>query len=187
MQYLQAVLQKQRFYTVKLDRDDGADIDERIFQVLDIFTPQHRPKHISNSIVKRESFSKHAYCVTLHDYDVWDRDEATIKILPVGAATCVDILDIASLRDMRHNLSTWDCVAASQEIDCLQLVDSKPAVPTIPLTDESCPLLCILKELREQGWVPLSCTVNHSAGQHFQVSVWNTRLSFFKSAIRINR
>ena len=75
------ILKENSFYTI------GSEIidDMVIFQVLAVFTPSKRPKHIHSVCPDGDdAFSVAPYCALLQYFNVWQSEPGIVKIIHFG-------------------------------------------------------------------------------------------------------
>ena len=141
---------------------DGAERGRgKIFQVIEINTAQHRPKQVLTAAQLKHPLNVNAVTATLQFFQEWDGDATKVQIIHDGEPETVNLLHVVDRRD-ESELLCWTCQVASAPCNILELVDSKPAQPTVALQDPSCPTLMVLRELRRIGFAARKRGITHT-------------------------
>lgn len=79
------------------------------------------------------------------------------------APTTVELLSLGARQDLQNNLHKWT-VEASDCLGCFSLTNPAIVKPHVALEDPECPIVTLLAELRNRGWVAVRHLVRHVPG-----------------------
>lgn len=175
-EYLQCVLKPRQWYSITVPRAtlgvDGepAEITEpKYFQVVAKTYAKSKPKLMPTIESHRHKISSSKLALCLQEVTVRRGDGTGVE----GSDSVVVFEDIDAqwqsweeLGDfpyVRTSLTRFQTAAGSPEHEaCIVLSEAVPVVPEFALTDERCPSLLMILELRRLGWRPIAASVVHT-------------------------
>jgi hypothetical protein len=145
--------------------DDGVPAEETkpmYFQVVQLLA-SGRSKLVPTTNVDEEDIAKACkFAVSIQHLDVWEvRSDRQVTASFETDPAFVNILDIGSFNDMRHNLTLWETGPSDTE-GCLDLVSPVQAVPDAIIGNDGCPVMVYLDYFREHDWLIVFRQVKHS-------------------------
>ena len=81
--------------------------------------------------------------------------------MPEADPPWLNVLDLASLERMRSMLVRWKD-SPSDRRGCFDISEPTAVAPTMALTDESCLVLLVCRQLHVLGWLPYSGDFVHT-------------------------
>ena len=132
------------------------------FEVIKTMEPLQRP-HLIRTIATDEDVMLNAslailvqwFAVRMHDVDVDDillaRPDNAVTIYAETEATWITPADIADFATLGRRLRRWQH-RTSPEPACREVYDPVVAVPLCLLTDPSCPVLWLIRQLTARRW-----------------------------------
>jgi hypothetical protein len=126
------------------------------FQVLATQTRQARMKLVATHANLVDIQHTAPSSLLLQSVEVWRVDSSS-------SVTCyfdsdpefVDVLTLGPLNIITNNLLVWEARASDTD-SCIDLVNPVAAKPKAELSDDDCPVLCLLMELNRLRWHPMT-------------------------------
>ena len=183
-----AVLDANTHYSVPVDRYDGVDnVEERMFvYVIALRTHQEQPK-----LMVQPNQPRCHLRANIQHFDVWKPGSRNpideVCVMPECDPVWVDVLDIAPFERMRSSLVRWKD-APSDRRGCFDLSEPTSVVPTMALTDDTCPVLSVCAHLHALGWRPFTGGVfvhNTAEDKRFDGSNPRARKHYFQCLLRL--
>ena len=164
IEYLKNVTELKRWYQITVpvaDMDaDGRPIErqeKRFFQLLNRAFDKSRPKLMPTieSHSMPVNIEKMAFCIQEASVRREEHPGGNVHYVIHADADprWIKWCDLAPWDRLYRSLTQYGSVeGAPDDAGCLVLRNPEPVRCTLPLTDDKCPTLCILLELRRRGW-----------------------------------
>ena len=176
IEYLQAVTELKRWYQITVpvaEMDaDGMPIERQekwFFQLLNVAFGRTRPKLMPTieSHSMPVNIEKLAFCIQEASVRREEHPGGNVHVVIYADADprWVKWSDLAPWERLYRSLTHYGSVEGAPDADdagCLVLRNPEPVRCTLPLTDDKCPTLCILIELRRRGWRSTVARVVHT-------------------------
>ena len=94
---------------------------------------------------------------------VWSQTDTQVTAFFEEDSSLVSVSQLAPFPKIRRELSVWEQMPSDVD-GCIDLGNSKRAVPTAALTSPNCPTLMVLDEVRALGWNAVNRKVIHKLG-----------------------
>jgi hypothetical protein len=127
----------------------------RIFQVMEKHYGHKRPKLMPTLVSYKDPALHAKIAVLVQPFEVREMSDngGIVSCFPKGEPTWIDHCELGSFEDIVYRMFQFRSVDIDEEDhECFVLTDRHIARPTIPITDESCPVLMILWHLERAGW-----------------------------------
>jgi len=130
-----------------------------VFRIEEMHYGQHRPKYMPTHESHKDIALHAKLAVLVQPYDLrvpFDAGAGRAVVYPSAEPRWMDHSGLGTFNDLCYRL--FECKKVEHDEDqpeCLVLSDRQLARPTIPITDEKCPVLCLIWHLQALGWMQI--------------------------------
>jgi len=142
---------------------------EYFFSIIRRHDSRHRPKTIRISSAQADPAFDAPLAVEVQPWSQWGESRGqghsrAISAFEEGEPEWMDALDIAPFLALSQRLQRWDTRGSEEDDGTTEWHNPRTAQPRIPLMDERCPTLILVRALSDAGWVFLEDGCIHMAG-----------------------